>query len=200
MSGPREQTREKIGRQEAKMIAREREDTPPGGEAVPRLVLMLLKAEGPERSRIREKISRVGEAAIPTLSHLLEDGRWRIRREAVKALEAIGSAAAAEALTRALSDESSSVRWVAAEALSALGPCALEGLLRGVIDHGSSPRFRTAAHHALLGQREGPAGDLLDPVIRALERSGETCGRILAAHTVLDRLHAWCEAERPTRV
>jgi len=159
---------------------------------IPGLVSRLRSKHGEERHHARLGLVRLGDAAVPFLAVLLEDDRWRVRREAAKALAAIASPATTDPLIRALHDESSSVRWVAAEGLVGLGPCALEGLLRELIHHGSSLRFRSAAHHVLIEEQEGPVGNILAPVLEALGRSSADGDRILAAHRSLDRLHAWC--------
>jgi HEAT repeat protein len=94
-------------------------------------------------------MEKIGKPAVPFLVELLFDPNRYVRWEVCKALGAIRDASAADALAKALDDESVEVRWLAAEALIALGSRAIVPLLHVLELRFNSIFVRQSANHVL---------------------------------------------------
>ena len=105
---------------------------------------------GAERERARRRLVRIGLAAVPPLLRCLEDEEEIVRWEAAKTLKEIAEPSTAHALVAALADPEQGVRWVASEAVIALGVRALPPLLEGIVRYADSIWFRESAHHILV--------------------------------------------------
>lgn len=140
-----------------------------------------------ERRRARVALAELGNEAIPTLARALSNASPLVRQEAVKALEAIGTDASARWLTHALQDPNSDVRWLAAEALSRLGPIGLQPLLTALIHDDKLEWLREGAYHVL----HFYTGDLnrpLEQLMSALEESDTLLPLAWDARVALDSL------------
>lgn len=112
-------------------------------------------------------VEHKGAEVTRELVAALLDPRVYLRWEAAKALQEIADPIAAPALMHALEDENEDVRWVAGEALIALGKVGQLTVLSGLTRRAGSLDFCKAAHHVLHGsQADMPE---LAPVRAALE-------------------------------
>ncbi len=93
---------------------------------------------GVERRRARVALVEMGDEAISTLIAALADPHPLVKQEAVKALEAIGSGAAAQGLVDALRNPDIGIRRMAAEALTHTGPTGLRPLLAALTQGGEA--------------------------------------------------------------
>lgn len=118
-----------------------------------------------ERVTARKEFERRGISVAHTLGDLLESGTATQRWEAAKALQTIRATEALPALIAALRDNDGSVRWIAAEALAAIGKPAVAPVLRELGQHSDSAWLREGAHHVLTAN----ATPAVSPVIHALE-------------------------------
>ena len=111
-------------------------------------------------------------------------------KDRVNACHALGRAktpAATEALVYSLTDDSFTVRWAAAEALTQHGRAAIEPLMHALIaeDH----RFlREGAHHVLSRLTGTATHTLVKPVLEALEGRSPAVRVPIAADAVLVQL------------
>jgi HEAT repeat protein len=127
-----------------------------------------LASEDPYRRQdARAHLQRVGTPARDALLAALETRDERTRYEVLKVLGALGEPAAVEAFVRSLEDESSDCRWVAAEALIALGPVGLRRILVELVRYPETERMLRGAHHVLSGLRRAGHVETTAPVLRA---------------------------------
>jgi HEAT repeat protein len=142
----------------------------------------LASRDGTARQRARRDLVLLGDAAVPALTRALGARSSRLRWEAAKTLVDIADPRAARALVTCLEDDNAGTRWVAAEALLALGEDALVPVLERLIDRSESVRIREGAHHvlhevtgdspspalaAVLAALDGPAPEDVTPVAAA---------------------------------
>ena len=139
------------------------------GDRIRLLIADLANDDAGVRMAARAGLAEVGPAAVEALNVSLLDPQQHVRWEAAKTLEAIADVSAATALVAALHDEDADVRWVAGEALVALGGGALPPLLSELIRHSHSSDFCRGAHHVLHDLAKAGHGELLSPVIQALD-------------------------------
>lgn len=130
-----------------------------------------LGAQGGTTARdARERLVKMGSAAEPALIAALDSPNTQRRWEAGKALGDIGTPGSSERLARLLQDDDGGVRWVAADALIAIGPSALPAVLRALIDHSESAVMREGAHHILRAFSENKrVAPLVAPILSGLE-------------------------------
>lgn len=119
--------------------------------------------------RARKALVEMGESAVPYLVDALNHRKGWVRWESAKALGQIPGAAATAALVAALGDRSFDVRWLAAEGLIFRRREALAPLMQALIEKSDSGWFREGAHHVLFDLSQGSLGDLVKPVLEALE-------------------------------
>jgi HEAT repeat protein len=158
--------------------------------ALEALIADLSAHEGDEREVARERLVAVGGPAIPALAALLKAPRKEPRWEAAKALGEMRHPMAAAALVDVLEDRESSVRWLAARGLIALGRPALAPLLERLERGPDSVWLRDGAHHVLRALDRDRAADEARPVLEALERPDPTIEVPVAAHHALMALRA----------
>ena len=94
----------------------------------------------------------LGRSAVPTLVDCLDSTSAQVRRGAAKVLKGVAGIAdpsVAVALARALVDNDGGVRWLAADALIAMGPKSIGPVLRLLVQRGDSPWAQEGAHHVL---------------------------------------------------
>jgi len=109
-----------------------------------------LRSDSPRRRReAREALAATGSAATGQVVRALEGGNESLRWEAARVLADLHDPTSADALAAALMDDEAGVRWLAAEALIAIGPACLLPLLRLLLRRSDSAWLREGAHHVL---------------------------------------------------
>jgi HEAT repeat protein len=129
----------------------------------------LRSRDGMVRQKARKTLTTIGKRAVLPLLPLLNDPDDHVRWEAAKALADIADPGASSGLVTSLQDENGDVRWLAAEGLIAIGRDALVPLLETLIERSDSVWLRGGAHHVLHDMAKGELGDLLTPVVAALD-------------------------------
>ncbi|MBI4330038.1 MAG: HEAT repeat domain-containing protein [Chloroflexi bacterium] len=178
----------------------------PEAAAVDRLVAELAGEDGFARERARQALVDIGEPALDSLIKALSDKRKQVRWEAAKALHDIGHLRAGPALVRALEDREFDVRWLAAEGLIVLGRSGAIPLLGELVANADRSWLRQGAHHVLNHLAGGDVnehhimahpiaedkdlGEILKPVVEALEDVEPAVSAPLAAKTALDALRS----------
>ncbi len=158
-------------------------------ERIVGLINELGSKDGTQRERARGALVKIGKPAVPSLVGLLSAQEQHARWEACKALVSIKDSSAADPLVNALMDDSMEIRWLAAEALIALGRKALRSLFADLEVHFESVFLREGAHHVLhalerrdLLEKEGLA------VLEALRRLEPEVSVAWVARKALDSL------------
>lgn len=156
--------------------------------AVPALIAQLSHKKGLERQHARQALVALGTPAVGALIAALGDKHDVVRWEAAKAFTELQTPVAADALAHTLSDDDGDVRWLAAEALAALGRAGLEPVLSELIAHPESVELRTAAHHVLHSFRDGPWAAIAAPVLETLNGLEPEMAVAFSAQKALDEL------------
>jgi HEAT repeat protein len=154
------------------------------------LIARFADREVVSRQRARIAIEEIGPPAVDALIVALENPLGRVRWEAAKALRTIADPRSAAALVRRLQDRNIGVRWLAAEALVAVGRLSLRPLLEALVSDAASVELRDGAHHVLHDLL--PRKDFLHivPVLEALEHPAPELEVPIAAQNVLDLMDA----------
>ena len=117
-------------------------------------IYKLTHESGLVRKKARELLVEIGSPAVDYLvsfiNHPVKTARW----EAVKALSEINDPDSAPFLVNALEDESSEIRWMAAEGLAAMGAKGIWAVFEELIIQPDSPFLRKGAHHVLTRMAE----------------------------------------------
>jgi HEAT repeat protein len=132
-----------------------------------RIVFLTAALASPRAGRrhdARVALEAIGRPAVGHLIQGLGDMKGEVRGEAIRALGNIGDAEAAPALIRELEDESSACRWLAAEALAAIGEPTLVPLLELLAAGVDSFEVRRGVLH-VLHALEPVRPTLLGPVL-----------------------------------
>lgn len=137
----------------------------------------------------RQSLVEIGQEAVPRLIDALSDKREWVRWEAAKALGEIDGPKAAQALLDHLEDERFDIRWLAAEGLIPAGKPIVEPILQALLDRPQSVWLRQSAHRVFRGLARGDLGDLLNPVLRAIESDDPSVRMPVAAEAALGKLH-----------
>ncbi|MCA9103679.1 MAG: HEAT repeat domain-containing protein [Planctomycetales bacterium] len=152
-----------------------------------RQLVSQLSSENPvERQDARAALVRINTDAVPHLIEVLDAPQQHLRWEAAKALADIADPAAAEPLVLRLGDEDTDVRWVAGEALIAIGRDAVRPLLDMLTRLGREDGIPEGAHHVvhdLAGEHE--LAPVLKPVLKAFDTAEPGTAVPLAAHHAL---------------
>ena len=136
---------------------------------IPALIAALANKNAEVRRHARNGLIARGRPAVDVLINLLGDRRSHVRWEAAKATGAIGDPKAAEALVAALDDDDDfDVRWLAGQALAALGREGLRPLLLALADRPHSPTLQEGAYHVCHRLSQRQAYRLVKPVLAAL--------------------------------
>ncbi len=157
-------------------------------EDVTSLVAGLHHNDGLVRRRSRQALVEIGEPAVPELVRSLASPNEYTRWEAAKALCEIHAPEAAPALVKRLEDDNFSVRWLAAEALIGLHLEGLVPLLQALVRHPDSVWLRQGAHHVLRALAKNGAGDVVGPVLEALDGLEPILQVPIAAERVLQQI------------
>ena len=80
------------------------------------------------------------------------------------------------------------VRWLAAEGLIGIGQKAVVPMLKKLVKHSDSYWLREGIHHVIHDMNKGKFGEVLKPVLVALESNEPSLTAPLAARVALDIL------------
>ncbi|MFC2000394.1 HEAT repeat domain-containing protein [Chloroflexota bacterium] len=152
------------------------------------LIADFAKEDGVSPAKARESLVAIGRPAVPFLIEVLTDDNKWVRWEAAKALSQIADPAAAAAMAKALEDKVFGVRWLAAEGLIAMVHQGLPALLQALIDRSESVWLREGAHHVLHDLAREDLGNVLRPVLMAMEHHDPSVEVPLAAQAALKAL------------
>jgi HEAT repeat protein len=153
--------------------------------AIKHLIDDLASDDGVVRVKARCALISLGAAAIEPLAAALASSNQWVRWEAAKSLYEIGNPAATDALLGSLEDRMFDVRWLSAQGLIAIGNKAAIPILRALVDKPDSFWLREGAYHVLHDLAKGKLGDVLIPVLKALEDVDASVEVPLAAKTAL---------------
>jgi len=124
------------------------------------------------RLEARDRVVRLGEAAVEPLVKMLDEPEPRPRWEAIKSLEELASPRSIPALIKALDDEIPGIRYMAAHGLVAIGPEALPPLLMRLVESPHAGWLREGAHHVLYYYAShDELGPIVQPVLQAMRAS-----------------------------
>ncbi len=141
----------------------------PNAQYIGELIDELTSNDIRERHQARERLARMGEAAVPFLIKALDRRNEELRWEAAKTLDEIASPLAIPAWIKASEDENCDIRWLAGQGLIDLGETALVPLLHALERHSDSAWFRECAHRVLIKLARGELAQIILPVLVALE-------------------------------
>jgi hypothetical protein len=133
------------------------------------LIGFLSSRSGLTRQYARTSLVAIGIPAVPALLALLKNKNSRGRWEALKALGEIRDPSAIGEIIIRLNDESFEIRWLAAEALVALGSRVIVPLLQALLVQSDSVCMRESAHHILRSLLDDKTEKYIKPVLSALE-------------------------------
>lgn len=154
-----------LGEQDAgELAAFERLIRAIGPAAVP-AVIRAYESEGVAAERATAILARLGAPAIPALAAALDDPRWFVQREVVKALGKIGTAAAVPPLQALLRRSDVRVLQTAVAALSGIQDAAAERALHMVLKAATGDS-RAAVIAALVGLKDTRVVPMLARVIQ----------------------------------
>jgi HEAT repeat protein len=156
--------------------------------AIEALVAALESHDGALRRRARRALQEIGEPAVLRLIDALAYHHRQVRWEAAKALAHIGDPRAATAFVKALEDDDSGVRWLAAEGLARLAPEGWAPMLRALAAEPESVLLRNGAHHVLRSVADMEEGAALAPLLEALGAAHPRVELITLAHAALASL------------
>jgi hypothetical protein len=129
----------------------------------------LRSRDGWVRLKARGALTLMGSRAVPELLPLLKAPEDGVRWEAAKTLAEIADARAVPELVAVLEDRNSDVRWLAAAGLIAMRGRALVPLLEALLGRSDSVWLQEGAHHVLHSLAKTDLGDVVAPVLAALE-------------------------------
>jgi len=156
-----------------------------------KLLMDILKSEnGANRQKARKSLVAIGKLAVSSLTKALTNSNLdQVRREAVKALGAIGDSKAISPLVSVLEDSDPDVAWLASDVLRKFKKEAWPPLLRALLKSGSeSVLLRQGAHHVFRNQRENGYDDLLAILVKDLGSSMVQESTPGAAYDMLKRM------------
>ncbi|MGB7538587.1 MAG: HEAT repeat domain-containing protein [Anaerolineales bacterium] len=126
-----------------------------------------------KRGEAREKLLKLGRAAVPALLSSLQDANANVRWQAAKALSLLHDPGTTTDLMNAMEDDDFGVRWLAAEGLIAMGPASLEVLVQGLISCFDSIRIREGSRHVLrVLVDNGYTDESIEKLLHALQGLG----------------------------
>lgn len=155
------------------------------------LIGMLDEREGKRQQEARRQLVEMGDAAVPALVEAMSSASIQRRWESAKALGEIGAPEAAPRLARALQDDDGGVRWVAANALIAIGREGVPALLHALMANSESAVMRQGTHHVLreLSEKK-PLKAVLTPVLHGLEGQSAQLSCLAPAEEALKLLES----------
>lgn len=145
---------------------------------------------GIDREKARHALVAKGKDMIDYLMEYISHPKHTYRWEAVKTLEGINDPASIPLYIRALEDDESDVRWIAAEGLIRLGKQSVMPLLKAIIETENSSFVLSGAHHviyALRKKRRLPADFPANDFLRAVKYPGLKGGVKAFAYGLLSK-------------
>ena len=157
------------------------------------LIKQLSDKDGQVREKARLALVGTGKEATVPLTKILTAKDQQTRWEAAKALGAIADPSAIPALIKALEDNIFDIRWLASEALIAIGHDSIAPLLEALSESSDELFLREEAHHVIKYIfRDNPKAselyNILKPVVDALEGSIPRIEVPGTAQTALEKL------------
>jgi HEAT repeat protein len=116
---------------------------------IKKLISDLKSSERQVREQAYIALIKARYDATPYIVEILKSDAPEFRLQAARLLAEIHDPEAIPALVEALMDDRIEVHWAASEALIAQGRDAILPLLKGIIHHFDSYRFRQGAYHVL---------------------------------------------------
>lgn len=147
------------------------------------------------RQTARQRLIETGIPAVGPVVELLKHPQPHVRWEACKVLGGIGDPSAGPALVEAMAERDQDVRWVAGEALIAMGRKGLEPLLSALSDSKRVAALQASAHHVVHDLAKGPSGEALQPLLEALSGADPELSVPVAAEAALEKLRT--DSARP---
>lgn len=159
------------------------------------LIAELSDHDGMARQKARFELEKIGDPAVDALIGVLQTQSGPAVWEAAKALIKIRSPKAAPALVDTLENNDPGVRWVASEALTALGMHGLEPLMAALASRSTSGTLRDGAHHVLntlitKNYLLDKYAEMVKPVLAALDSPERVASVQSAAYEALEQLRA----------
>lgn len=157
------------------------------------LVAALDSPDGLVRQQARIELEKVGAPAGDALIGVLEKGQGPAVWQAAKALTVIRTPKAGPALVDTLEHNDPGVRWVAGEAVIALGARGLKPLMSALETRSTSGNLRDGAHRVLQtliskNYMLTKYDEIAEPVLAALDGAEPGVGVQGAAHDALLQL------------
>ena len=141
------------------------------------------------RDQARQALVEIGPASVEALIGVLTNPNDMARWEAAKALGQLQHPSAVAALIKTLEDPVFAVRWLAAQALIEIGLPSAAPLLRALMaEDWDNIWLRQGAHHVLRSMVSGNLGQVLAPVVQALEGPEPALTVPIAAYRALEYL------------
>lgn len=162
-------------------------------EKIDALIKQLDDKKGQVREKARLTLVDIGKEATIPLTELLTSKSQQARWEAAKALVSIADPTAIPALIVALNDKVFDIRWLAGEALVAIGPECLPQLLQALQNYTKEPFLLEGARHVIKYIIRDHPGDSelkesLKPLVSALEGTASRFETPGVAQTTLIKL------------
>lgn len=160
------------------------------GKKIKSLMDILKSENGANRQKARKLLVALGKPAVSSLTQALTNSTLdQVRREAVKALGAIGDSRAIPTLVNVLEDSDPDVAWLASDVLRKSKKEAWPRLLRALLKSGSeSVLLRQGAHRVFRTQRDNGYDDLLAILVKDLGSSIVQESAPGAAYDILKRM------------
>jgi HEAT repeat protein len=157
------------------------------------LIKQLSDKDGLVREKARLTLVDIGKEATLPLTKLLTDKDKQTRWEAAKALGAITDPVAIPALIKTLEDDIFDIRWLAGEALVAIGPDCIRPLLEALSTGAKNLFLREEARHVFKYiLRDNPKANELNAILKfvvdALNGSAASVEVPGVAKTALEKL------------
>lgn len=154
------------------------------------LITALTSSDLNERLSAQHSLITRGHEAVPALLAALVDDDAHRRSSAAQVLAVIADPSTAAALAEALNDDEAPVRWVAAEALIALGLVGAKAALRALVNAATiSPQLKASVRHILIKLRDSaPVSKITQPVLDAMHKFEVDEMILVEAHRALSNL------------
>jgi len=147
--------------------------------------------KGMKRKKARGVLVANGEKSIEILTGLVDHPKHIYRREALKSLQEIGNTQSIPVFIKAMDDDISEVRWIAAKGLIKTGKKSLRPLLYLILDKSDSVFVLSGAHHvihALRAKEELPNDFPTEKMLSYLKNPGWEESLKILVHRTLKEL------------
>ena len=155
---------------------------------IKKLVKLLCNDDGHKRKETRGKLVAIGESTLNYVDDLLDHQKHICRWEAMKVIEEIGSTQSIPVFIKALDDDKSDIRWIAAEGLIHTGKYSISPLLNAVAENSDSVFILNGAHHVFyeLDEKELlPKGFPSEKLLSVLKNPGQVASLKVVVHNIL---------------